>query len=59
MKTDTTPCTTTDLPYPLKYDAPPGKKWFCMACGKASNNRAEGQRGWDESCFLNAKLIDV
>lgn len=41
--------------------APEGKIWKCMACGKTSfdlyGNRAVSY-GWDESCVLNARLVD-
>ncbi len=42
--------------------APPGKIWMCAACGKKARDRfgIEGwhSRGWDESCMLNAVLVD-
>jgi hypothetical protein len=53
--------------------APEGKLWVCMACGKVSRTRygfLEGDaqrmpdgtrvasRGWDESCMMNAELVD-
>lgn len=39
--------------------APHGKIWICVACGKLSKS-LEGEEGtsWDESCMLNAILID-
>ena len=43
--------------------APKGKIWRCAACGKYAVDRygIEGYRsgGWDESCMLNAVLIDA
>lgn len=39
--------------------APEGQVWVCGACGKRSRDRYGYQpidRGWDESCFLNAVL---
>lgn len=50
--------TKEEFSYPQKYDAPEGKIWVCAMCHKISSNRAEGSRGWDESCFLNAQLRD-
>ncbi len=41
--------------------APEGKVWVCMACGKRSRDRhgpSDINRLWDESCMLNAELID-
>ena len=35
--------------------------WVCLACGKTSQDRfgCEGAtRGWDESCMLNAVLVE-
>lgn len=55
----TTPTAANTEIYP--YPAPEGKVWVCTACGKQSHDRA-GTRpisyGWDESCFLNAVLVD-
>jgi hypothetical protein len=54
--------------------APEGKIFVCDACGRVSrwrygfgpngmNNDAEGRciasHGWDESCVMNASLVDV
>lgn len=39
-----------------EFNAPEGQIWVCDGCGKTSKNRAEGTRGWDESCFMNAVL---
>lgn len=41
--------------------APEGAVWVCGACGKTSDYDAYGiegrfDRGWDESCMLNAVL---
>ncbi len=41
-----------------EYEAPEGKIWMCGACGKRSPNRANGPGMWDESCFINAVLVD-
>jgi hypothetical protein len=41
------------------FDARPGEVWLCAACGKESPNRAEGPKGWDESCFLHAVLVET
>jgi len=44
------------------WDAPEGKTWVCMCCGKISRQRdggATATSGWDESCFLNAELHDT
>lgn len=38
--------------------APDGQKWYCMMCGKTSETLSGDARGWDESCALNAILID-
>ena len=41
--------------------APEGKLWVCFACGKTSHDRYGGfdaTPGWDESCALNAHLVD-
>ena len=44
--------------------APEGKIWRCGACGKTAQHRYgdyEGFKasfGWDESCMLNAVLVD-
>ena len=40
-----------------KY-APAGKVWFCMMCGKTTNNCYGDERGWDESCVMNCILVD-
>ena len=41
--------------------APDGAVWVCGACGKTAQDRygIKGQydRGWDESCALNAVLV--
>ena len=42
--------------------APEGKVWRCQACGKLSLDLYGDQAlswGWDESCILNAKLVDT
>lgn len=47
--------------------APGGQIYVCGACGKTSptrygfdeNNRDVGDRGWDESCMLNAVLCHL
>lgn len=40
--------------------APAGAIWVCGACGKTARDRygieGEHDRGWDESCMLNAVL---
>jgi DNA-directed RNA polymerase beta' subunit len=39
--------------------APPGKIWQCTACGKRSGDLyGDGNSSWDESCVLNAVLVD-
>ena len=38
--------------------APGGKIWQCCACGKMTRNRYGEEGGWDESCMLNAILVD-
>lgn len=44
--------------------AAPGSMWRCAACGKVSKDRYGLEKtdldspGWDESCMLNAVLID-
>lgn len=39
--------------------APEGKLWVCMACGKTVKDiYGEPGSGWDESCFLNSRLIE-
>jgi len=41
--------------------APKGKIWQCRACGKRSRDLYGDQSldyGWDESCVLNAALVD-
>lgn len=42
--------------------APKGAIWICAACGKTADDRygIEGEHsyGWDESCMLNAVLVD-
>jgi hypothetical protein len=38
--------------------APEGKIWVCGACGKTTKDKYAGERGWDESCMLNAILCD-
>lgn len=46
----------------MHHDAPPGAAWVCAACGKIAQDRRGGagkaDRGWDESCFLHATLVD-
>ena len=41
--------------------APKDCLWVCLACGKTSEDQidgvGEGSRGWDESCFLNSRLV--
>lgn len=39
-------------------NAPEGKVWVCTKCGKTSLNRYRGPNLWDESCTLNADLVD-
>jgi hypothetical protein len=36
--------------------APAGRIWVCGACGKTAPDKYRGERGWDESCMLNAVL---
>jgi hypothetical protein len=42
--------------------APEGKIWVCCACGKTADDSygIDGWHswGWDESCMLNAVLMD-
>lgn len=42
--------------------APHGTIWVCQACGKTHSDLygiiGKGDRGWDESCALNAMLCD-
>lgn len=42
--------------------APKGKVWVCPACGRIQPydrcGDANGSRGWDVSCVLNAVLLD-
>lgn len=38
--------------------APEGKIWVCAACGRTTKDKYGGERGWDESCMLNAVLCD-
>lgn len=41
--------------------APEGKVWMCGACRKKSRDLYGNQAldyGWDESCVLNAVLVD-
>ena len=42
-----------------KYDAPKNHIWVCTACGKKAANKANGPGLWDESCFLNAVLVNL
>lgn len=42
----------------MNNQAPEGKKWFCLMCGKTSPTLSGEVGGWDESCALNAILID-
>jgi len=40
--------------------APDGMLWVCCQCGKTTKDRFGGpsaMRGWDEACFLNARLF--
>lgn len=40
--------------------APEGQMWLCTACGRKSKDRYGDEaleRGWDESCMLNAVLV--
>lgn len=39
-------------------EAPPGKIWFCMMCGKMSTRLSAEAGGWDESCAMNSVPID-
>ena len=42
--------------------APEGKVFVCMACGKRSQDLFGEQKidkCWDESCMLNAVMVDV
>lgn len=39
--------------------APPGKKWYCGACGKTTRDRSSGANGWEETCMLNSILISA
>lgn len=50
-------------------EAPEGKVWECQACGKTSQHLCGGyinsagrvfygHPGWDESCAMNALLVD-
>ena len=43
--------------------APKGKIWFCPHCKREAEDRygLRGQKshGWDESCMLNAILVDA
>lgn len=42
--------------------APEGTLWVCMACGKTSRDLYGEQainKGWDESCVLNAALCNI
>lgn len=36
--------------------APAGRIWVCGACGKTALDKYGEDRGWDESCMLNAVL---
>lgn len=38
--------------------APAGQVWVCVACGRRAPSRYGhgGDRGWDASCLLNARL---
>lgn len=36
--------------------APIGQVWVCCACGKTARDLFGNERGWDESCMLNAML---
>ena len=41
-----------------KRFAPKGKVWVCCACGKTEKDLYGSTRGWDESCMLNAVMVD-
>lgn len=43
----------------MNDQAPFGKKWYCMMCGKTALTLSSEQRGWDESCAMNAIAIDL
>jgi len=38
--------------------APEGMVWVCGACGKTTKDKYGNERGWDESCMLNAILCE-
>jgi hypothetical protein len=38
--------------------APDGKIWLCAMCGKKTRDQYGDDGGWDESCALNAYLVD-
>lgn len=42
----------------FKDEAPKGYRWFCMMCGKTAPALSSEVGGWDESCSMNAVLID-
>ncbi len=46
----------------MKRLAPKGQIWICQACGKTAEDRyglkGKYSYGWDESCMLNAILVD-
>ncbi len=46
-------------PPPKTGDAPEGKVWVCGACGKRKQNKYDFSGSWDESCALNASLVDL
>ena len=41
--------------------APEGKVFVCLACGKQAKDKYYGgiSKSWDESCMLNSDLFDV
>lgn len=40
----------------MRVIAPEGQIWVCAACGKTTKDNHGNERGWDESCMLNAVL---
>lgn len=42
----------------IERDAPEGKIWLCMMCGKTAKDSCTDERGWDESCAMNCILVD-
>jgi hypothetical protein len=43
-------------PHYSEHIAPPGTIHVCGACGKTARDKYGMERGWDESCMLNAVL---